>query len=128
MLLGSKSFFSTLPSYITCCILQSRNEIANMLECLSLLYPLLSLYFVSVSVCLQKLKDNENALLAFERSTSLMKPNMKSPLVYLNSAIFSYQMGKTESAAINFNNFVEESKEFVLSTEVNTFLPHFCVL
>lgn len=82
------------------------------------IHSLLYSYSIPLLVCLQKLKDNENALLAFERSTSLMKPNIKSPLVFLNSAIFLYQMGKNESAAANFNNFVEESKEFVLSTEV----------
>ncbi|KAL5288073.1 BBS4 family protein [Megaselia abdita] len=74
--------------------------------------------YMLLGICLQKLKDNENALLAFERSSGLVKPNMKSPLVFLNSAIFLYQMGKTEAAAVNFNNFVEESKEFVLSTEL----------
>ena len=77
-----------------------------------------------ISVCLQKLKDNDNALLAFERSANLVKNHLKSPLVFLNSAIFLFDVGRVEASAKNFERFVEESKEFVLSTEV----IKFCVL
>ncbi|XP_055920603.1 Bardet-Biedl syndrome 4 protein homolog [Eupeodes corollae] len=75
--------------------------------------------YMLLGICLRKLEDYENAFTAFERSVMLSKiPSAsRNPLVYLNFALFCYQIGKIELATENFNSFLENSQDIILPTD-----------
>ncbi|XP_055837084.1 Bardet-Biedl syndrome 4 protein homolog [Episyrphus balteatus] len=78
--------------------------------------------YMLLGICLRKLEDYENAFTAFERSVMLSKvpsssSTSRNPLVYLNFALFCYQIGKIELATENFNLFLENSQDMILPTD-----------
>lgn len=57
-------------------------------------------------VCLKHLNDPKNAYIAFERA-AMMSDAIKNPLIYLNFAIYCYEIGQHPQARTFLDNAMQ---------------------
>ncbi|XP_030368871.1 Bardet-Biedl syndrome 4 protein homolog [Scaptodrosophila lebanonensis] len=77
--------------------------------------------YMLLGLCLRKLEDVDNAFVALERACNIANAHQsagRNPLVYLNFALFCYEMGRLALAAEQYNRFLSNSQDLLLPTEL----------
>lgn len=60
--------------------------------------------YMMLGICLKKFKDMKNAYLVLEKAT-LLPEALKNPLIYLNFALFCYEIKDDEKSKLYLDNF-----------------------
>uniref|UniRef100_A0A182Q011 Uncharacterized protein n=1 Tax=Anopheles farauti TaxID=69004 RepID=A0A182Q011_9DIPT len=62
--------------------------------------------YMLLGTCLRHLNDPGNAYLSLEKST-MLPDAIKNPLIYLNFALYCYEIGKSDQSVLYLSNFLE---------------------
>uniref|UniRef100_A0A182LWA3 Bardet-Biedl syndrome 4 n=1 Tax=Anopheles culicifacies TaxID=139723 RepID=A0A182LWA3_9DIPT len=77
---------------------------------------LYNLGLVFVTACLRHLNDPGNAYLSLEKST-MLPDAVKNPLIYLNFALYCYEIGKSDQSVLYLSNFLEMTQHITVHRE-----------
>ncbi|XP_058065849.1 Bardet-Biedl syndrome 4 protein homolog [Anopheles bellator] len=72
--------------------------------------------YMLLGTCLRHLNDPGNAYLSLEKSTMLPEA-IKNPLIYLNFALYCYEVGKLDQAVMYLSNFLEMTQHITVHRE-----------
>ncbi|XP_053686682.1 Bardet-Biedl syndrome 4 protein homolog [Sabethes cyaneus] len=72
--------------------------------------------YMLLGTCLRHLNDPGNAYLAMEKST-MLPDAIKNPLIYLNFALYCYEIGKPEQSVSYLANFIEMTQHISVHRE-----------
>ncbi|XP_062550533.1 Bardet-Biedl syndrome 4 protein homolog isoform X2 [Armigeres subalbatus] len=77
---------------------------------------LYNLGLILVTACLRHLNDSGNAYLALEKST-MLPDAIKNPLIYLNFALYCYEIGKPDQSVSYLANFLDTTQHISVHRE-----------
>lgn len=72
------------------------------------------------TACLRHLNDPGNAYLSLEKST-MLPDAIKNPLIYLNFALYCYEIGKPDQSVSYLANFLEMTQHISVHREVSIY-------
>ncbi|XP_055533094.1 Bardet-Biedl syndrome 4 protein homolog isoform X2 [Wyeomyia smithii] len=72
--------------------------------------------YMLLGTCLRHLNDPGNAYLSMEKST-MLPDAIKNPLIYLNFALFCYEIGKPDQSVSYLTNFIEMTQHINVHRE-----------
>ncbi|XP_058122864.1 Bardet-Biedl syndrome 4 protein homolog [Anopheles ziemanni] len=72
--------------------------------------------YMLLGTCLRHLNDPGNAYLSLEKST-MLPDAIKNPLIYLNFALYCYEVGKSDQSVLHLSNFLEMTQHITVHRE-----------
>uniref|UniRef100_A0A4Y0BPH9 TPR_REGION domain-containing protein n=1 Tax=Anopheles funestus TaxID=62324 RepID=A0A4Y0BPH9_ANOFN len=72
--------------------------------------------YMLLGTCLRHLNDPGNAYLSLEKST-MLPDAVKNPLIYLNFALYCYEIGKSDQSVLYLANFLEMTQHITVHRE-----------
>ncbi|XP_035906861.1 Bardet-Biedl syndrome 4 protein homolog [Anopheles stephensi] len=72
--------------------------------------------YMLLGTCLRHLNDPGNAYLSLEKST-MLPDAVKNPLIYLNFALYCYEVGKSDQSVLYLSNFLEMTQHITVHRE-----------
>ncbi|XP_053673947.1 Bardet-Biedl syndrome 4 protein homolog [Anopheles nili] len=72
--------------------------------------------YMLLGTCLRHLNDPGNAYLSLEKST-MLPDAIKNPLIYLNFALYCYEIGKSDQSVLYLSNFLEMTQHITVHRE-----------
>ncbi|XP_050093921.1 Bardet-Biedl syndrome 4 protein homolog [Anopheles aquasalis] len=72
--------------------------------------------YMLLGTCLRHLNDPGNAYLSLEKST-MLPDAVKNPLIYLNFALYCYEIGKPDQSVLYLANFLEMTQHITVHRE-----------
>ncbi|XP_050072663.1 Bardet-Biedl syndrome 4 protein homolog [Anopheles maculipalpis] len=72
--------------------------------------------YMLLGTCLRHLNDPGNAYLSLEKST-MLPDAVKNPLIYLNFALYCYEIGKSDQSVLYLSNFLEMTQHITVHRE-----------
>ncbi|XP_058461211.1 Bardet-Biedl syndrome 4 protein homolog isoform X2 [Malaya genurostris] len=72
--------------------------------------------YMLLGTCLRHLNDPGNAYLSLEKST-MLPDAIKNPLIYLNFALYCFEIGKPEQSVSHLSNFLEMTQHINVHRE-----------
>ncbi|XP_041772768.1 Bardet-Biedl syndrome 4 protein homolog [Anopheles merus] len=72
--------------------------------------------YMLLGTCLRHLNDPGNAYLSLEKST-MLPDAVKNPLIYLNFALYCYEVGKSDQSVLYLSNFLDMTQHITVHRE-----------
>uniref|UniRef100_A0A182S9K5 TPR_REGION domain-containing protein n=1 Tax=Anopheles maculatus TaxID=74869 RepID=A0A182S9K5_9DIPT len=72
--------------------------------------------YMLLGTCLRHLNDPGNAYLSLEKST-MLPDAVKNPLIYLNFALYCYEIGKSDQSVLYLSNFLDMTQHITVHRE-----------
>uniref|UniRef100_A0A182UZC6 Uncharacterized protein n=1 Tax=Anopheles merus TaxID=30066 RepID=A0A182UZC6_ANOME len=72
----------------------------------------------ATTACLRHLNDPGNAYLSLEKST-MLPDAVKNPLIYLNFALYCYEVGKSDQSVLYLSNFLDMTQHITVHREAS---------
>ncbi|XP_053663936.1 Bardet-Biedl syndrome 4 protein homolog [Anopheles marshallii] len=72
--------------------------------------------YMLLGTCLRHLNDPGNAYLSLEKST-MLPDAVKNPLIYLNFALYCYELGKSDQSVLYLSNFLDMTQHITVHRE-----------